>query len=218
MHQFHLSLSPNRLREIHQVQSFLEHLPGCHKGRVSLLQQPERTSPPILRFSNQQVCGKGHILPLRHLLSQQRSIYGLYPVISVSRVCGSLKSGRVDLQGTRQSHWPILGRTTTSTCCCSSSSMSTIPSWIVLAMLVIATKKSCCPSPRSPITGGWVSRPLPLPRPGAAIRVLSTPTTDIKPNPTGPVLAPDNHRSYFPGGTFFPAPIVNDLFHHNHNK
>ncbi|MED6200380.1 hypothetical protein PIB30_084511, partial [Stylosanthes scabra] len=55
-----------------------------------------------------------------------------------------------------------------------------IPSWIVLAMLVIAAKKSCCPSPRSPITGDWGSRPLPLPRPGAAIRVLSTPTTDIK--------------------------------------
>ncbi|MED6125235.1 hypothetical protein PIB30_066728 [Stylosanthes scabra] len=27
-------------------------------------------------------------------------------------------------------------------------------------------------------------------------------------NPTDPVLALDNHRSYFPGGPFFPAPIV----------
>ncbi|MED6192487.1 hypothetical protein PIB30_010422 [Stylosanthes scabra] len=30
-------------------------------------------------------------------------------------------------------------------------------------------------------------------------------------NPTNPELALDNHRSYFPGGPFFPAPIVNDL-------
>ncbi|MED6217146.1 hypothetical protein PIB30_015046 [Stylosanthes scabra] len=27
-------------------------------------------------------------------------------------------------------------------------------------------------------------------------------------NPTDPELALDNHRSYFPGGPFFPAPIV----------
>ncbi|MED6124315.1 hypothetical protein PIB30_057824 [Stylosanthes scabra] len=27
-------------------------------------------------------------------------------------------------------------------------------------------------------------------------------------NPTDPELALDNHRSYFPGGPFFPAPIM----------
>ncbi|MED6218386.1 hypothetical protein PIB30_026349 [Stylosanthes scabra] len=27
-------------------------------------------------------------------------------------------------------------------------------------------------------------------------------------NPTDPELALDNHRSYFPGGPFFPAPLV----------
>ncbi|MED6184214.1 hypothetical protein PIB30_045316 [Stylosanthes scabra] len=31
-------------------------------------------------------------------------------------------------------------------------------------------------------------------------------------NPTDPELALDNHRSYFPGGPFFPAPIIYDLF------
>ncbi|MED6224884.1 hypothetical protein PIB30_088415, partial [Stylosanthes scabra] len=35
-------------------------------------------------------------------------------------------------------------------------------------------------------------------------------------NPTDLELALDNHRSYFPGGPFFPAPIVNDLSSHQY--
>ncbi|MED6132336.1 hypothetical protein PIB30_018174 [Stylosanthes scabra] len=62
----------------------------------------------------------------------------------------------------------------------------------------MAAKNSCCPLSGSSTTNGWWPRPLPLPRMGVAIRVLSTPTADIKPFPTGPVLAPDDHRSYFP--------------------
>ncbi|MED6193261.1 hypothetical protein PIB30_017652 [Stylosanthes scabra] len=36
-------------------------------------------------------------------------------------------------------------------------------------------------------------------------------------NPTDPELALDNHRSYFPGGPFFPAPIIYDLLSHQYS-